>query len=194
MKLQKNLRLCLFLATMLFLSVRASAHCDSYDGPVIKDAIKALETNNVELVFKWIAKNQEAEITSLFGKTYKLKGGDKEIYSIVEKHFFETLVRLHRETENAPFTGLKPAGQIPQIVQMSDDAVETGDIEGLLKKLNNHINSVVREKYHLMAQLRKEKEVSPEKGREYVEAYVDFTHTVLGLHNVIDKTPAACAH
>lgn len=194
MKLQKNLRLCLFLATMLLLSIQVNAHCDSYDGPVIKDAIKALETNNVELVFKWIAKNQEAEVASLFGKTYKLKNGDKEIYGIVEKHFFETLVRLHRETEDAPFTGLKPAGQIPKIVQMSDDAVETGDIESLLKSLNYHINSVVREKYHLMAELRKEKDVSPEKGRKYVEAYVDFTHTVLGLHNIIDKTPAGCSH
>ena len=194
MKSLKNLRLCLFMATMLFFSLQVNAHCDSYDGPVIKDAIKALETNHVELVFKWIAKNQEAEIASLFNKTYKLKSGDKEIYSIVEKHFFETLVRLHRETENAPFTGLKPAGQIPKIVQMSDDAVETGDIEGLLKKLNNHINSVVHEKYQLMSDLRKEKEVSPEKGRKYVEAYVDFTHTVLGLHNVIDKAPEACGH
>ena len=41
---------------MLFGTLPASAHCDSYDGPVIKDASKALETNNVNLVLKWITK------------------------------------------------------------------------------------------------------------------------------------------
>ena len=34
---------------MLFAALPALAHCDSYDGPVIKDARKALETNNVNL-------------------------------------------------------------------------------------------------------------------------------------------------
>lgn len=105
---------------LLFSSLTASAHCDSYDGPVIKDATKALETNNVNLVLKWITDEQEQEIIPLFNKTYSLKNGDKEVYAIVEKHFFETLVRLHRETEGASYTGLKPAGSTKQIIQMTD--------------------------------------------------------------------------
>ena len=41
---------------MVFGSVPASAHCDSYDGPTIKDAVKALETNNVKLVISfWLS-------------------------------------------------------------------------------------------------------------------------------------------
>ena len=53
----------LFVTAMLFLvSAPAFAHCDSYDGPVIKDATIALETNNVNLVLKWITKEQEQEI------------------------------------------------------------------------------------------------------------------------------------
>ncbi len=78
----------LFVTAMLFfVSAPAFAHCDSYDGPVIKDAVKAFETNNVTLVYKWITAEQEKEIGDLFNKTYNLKKGDKEIYSIVEKHF-----------------------------------------------------------------------------------------------------------
>ena len=42
----------LLLMLTVFTSTPASAHCDSYDGPVIKDAVKALETNNVNLVLK----------------------------------------------------------------------------------------------------------------------------------------------
>lgn len=181
-------------AFLLSISFTANAHCDSYDGPVIKEAVKALEENNVALLYKWIAKEHEAEITSLFDKTYRLKDGDKEIYAIVEKHFLETLVRLHRETENAPFTGIKEAGQVPRIVQMSDAAVENGDIDFLLSRLNNHINAVVKEKFELMQALAKEKDTTPEKGREYVRAYVDFTHTVLGLHNIIEAEPESCSH
>src|SRR5690554_6244305 len=69
----------------------ASAHCDSYDGPTVQDAVKALETNNVDLILKWIDKSQEDEVVSLFNKTYNLRGGDQEVYSIVEKHFLETM-------------------------------------------------------------------------------------------------------
>jgi hypothetical protein len=39
----------LFLLVTILLANPASAHCDSYDGPVIKDAMRALESNNVTL-------------------------------------------------------------------------------------------------------------------------------------------------
>ncbi len=177
----------LFVTTvLLFISMPASAHCDSYDGPVIKDAMKALETNNVNLVYKWITQEQEAEITAMFNKTYRLKIGDKEIYSIVEKHFLETLVRLHRETEGAPYTGLKPAGTTKQIIVMSDKAIENNDIDGLLTKLNNHIGNIIKEKYHKVETLSKVKNNSDEEGRAYVDAYVDYTHSLEALHDILE--------
>jgi len=61
----------------VIVSKPASAHCDSYDGPVIIDARKALETNNPEPVLKWISKKQEKEVISLFNKTVALKNGDR---------------------------------------------------------------------------------------------------------------------
>ena len=91
-------------AMMVADSSPATAHCDSYDGPVVTDALKALETNNVNLVLKWIDGEQEEEIISLFDKTYGLKDGDPEVYGIVKQHFLETLVRLHRETEGEPLS------------------------------------------------------------------------------------------
>ncbi len=184
----KGMLSMIFVSLLLFLaSTPAFAHCDSYDGPVIKDAIKALETNDVKLVFKWITPDQEAEITGLFNKVYGLKNGDREIYSIVEKHFFETLVRLHRETEGAPYTGLKPAGTTKQIIVMSDKAIENDDIDKLLAQLNNHIGSVIREKYHKVATLNKVKDNSAEEGRAYVKAYVDYTHSLEALHDILEN-------
>ena len=38
---------------------------------------------------------------------------------------YETFVRLHREMEGAPFTGLKAAGTTAHITVMSDKALES---------------------------------------------------------------------
>lgn len=174
------------LIFMIIGTIPASAHCDSYDGPTVKDALTALETNNVSLVLKWIDKEQESVIIPLFKKTYSLKNGDKETYKIVETHFLETLVRLHRETEGAPYTGLKPAGTTEPIVLMSDKALNDKDINSLLNPLGNHIDKVLKEKYEKVAALELVKNSSAEKGREYVAAYVDYTHTIEALHKIIE--------
>ncbi|MDY0027025.1 MAG: DUF6448 family protein [Lentimicrobium sp.] len=171
---------------ILFAALPASAHCDSYDGPVIKDATIALETNNVNLVLKWITKEQEQEIIPLFNKTYSLKNGDKEVYAIVKKHFLETLVRLHRETEGASYTGLKPAGTTKQIILMTDKALLEENVDDFLVKFNSHIDKGIREKYQKVAELNKVKDNSIEQGRAFVEAYVDYTHTVEALHDIME--------
>lgn len=174
------------LMLLLIIPQVASAHCDSYDGPVIKDALKAFEENKVELVYKWIEEEHETEITNLFVKTYALKNADTEIYQIVEKHFLETLVRLHRAGEGAPYTGLKPAGSTTIIVQMADKALAETDINTLSTKLNAHIEQVVKEKYEKVAALSKLKDTSVAQGRAYVAAYVDYTHTLEGIHAVLE--------
>ena len=176
----------ILFAILLFSSQATFAHCDSYDGPVIKDAVKALKTNDVNLVFKWLKKGQEQEITALFNKTYSLKNGDKEVYEIVEKHFFETLVRLHRETEGEPYTGLKPAGTTKQIIQMTDEAIKEGNVDGFLLKFNKHFEKVVREKYDKVLQLSKIKNNSTEEGRAFVAAYVNYTHTIMAMHDILE--------
>ena len=171
----------------------AFAHCDSYDGPVVKDALQALETNNVALVYKWISTEQEAEISALFTKTYNLKKGDKEIYSLVEKHFLETLIRLHRQTEGFGFDGIKAAGTTKPIVQLSDKAIETGNVENLINQLNGHIAKVVEDKYNAVKELEKVKNESPEKGRDYVKAYVMYTHSLEAIHDIVEQVASGHA-
>lgn len=170
---------------MLLFSMPASAHCDSYDGPVIQDAYKALEKEDVSYVMKWIVKDQETEIESLFNKTLGLKDEDAEIYSIVEKHFLETLVRLHRETEGAPYTGLKPVGSTAPIVQMADNSIEKREVKTLLNNLGHHIQEVITEKYNKVAALNEVKDNSVAEGRAYVAAYVDYTHTLEAIEAVM---------
>lgn len=185
-KLLKSIFTLSLIAFFSLISIQpAAAHCDSYDGPALLDAEKALETNNVDLILKWINSDMESEVVPLFHKTYSLKNGDPEIYKIVKKHFYETFIRLHREMEGAPFTGLKPAGTTAQITVMSDKALETGDFDSLLKALNKHINSVLIEKFDKTEALYKVRNNSVEQGRAYVKAYVDYTHSVEAVHDIL---------
>lgn len=156
-KRNRGLLMILLFIGLWIIPQNTFAHCDSYDGPVVKDALKALENNDPALVMKWIDAKHEKEIKDLFAKTIKYKSGDKEIYNLLEKHFLETLVRVHREGEGEPYTGLKPAGSTKQIIQLTDTALEDKDFEGFLIKYNGHLNKVLKEKYNKVAQLDKVK-------------------------------------
>lgn len=185
---KSNMRSLLLVSVFILYSISTFAHCDSYDGPVIKDALKALEQNNVELVLKWIEPQQEKQITSLFDKTYSLKDEDQQVYSIVEKHFLETLVRLHRETEGEPFTGLKPAGSMTPLVEMADNSIAEKRVDGVLKTVNKHLEELLRTRFAKVVQLSEIKDKSVEKGRAYVKAYVLYTHTLEKLEHILNGT------
>lgn len=183
--LKFKMRSLLLLFAFMLASISGFAHCDSYDGPVIKDALKALDQNNVHLVLKWIEPQQEKEIIPLFHKTYSLKNQDKEVYAIVEKNFLETLVRLHRETEGEPFTGLKPVGSMTTLIAMADNSIAKNNVEDVIKTVTNHLEQVLRERYATVAKLSKTKDNSVEQGREYVHAYVQYTHTLEFLEHLL---------
>lgn len=188
---KRSVLIILLALGLWILPQTAFAHCDSYDGPVIKDALKALENNDPGLVMKWVDAEHEKVITDLFKKTIKYKSGDEEVYDLLEKHFLETLVRVHREGEGEPYTGLKPAGSTKQIIQLTDIALAEEDFEGFLLKYNGHVNTILKEKYEKVAQLKKVKDQSVQKGREFVEAYVDYTHTIEMMHDILVNTGGA---
>lgn len=183
--LVSNMRSLLLVFAFMLAGISGFAHCDSYDGPVIQDALKALNQNNVQLVLKWIEPQQEKDIIPLFDKTYRLKNEDKQVYAIVEKHFLETLVRLHRETEGAPFTGLKPAGSTTPLVTMADNSIANKDVEDVIKTVSNYLEKVLRERYATVAELSKTKDESVGQGRAYVQAYVEYTHTLEALEHLL---------
>lgn len=184
----------LLTAFILILSQPLSAHCDSYDGPLIKDALKSLESNNINPVLKWVDEKYETEITVLFNKIVSLRGGDKEVYAIVEKHFLETLVRLHREGEGAPYTGLKPAGSASPIIVMADQAIASGEVKTLTTKFDAHLNKVLADKYNEVMEKSLKKDNSTAEGREYVRAYVEYTHFLEAIHGIIEGGGAHEGH
>ncbi len=161
----------------------ARAHCDGMDGPVVKAAQKALEDKNVNLVFIWVQKEDEAEIEAAFQKTLAVRKLNPEARELADRYFFETLVRLHRAGEGAPYTGLKPAGRdLGPAIPASDMALESGSVEALQKLLSDSIREGVGEHFKEALARKNYQPDNIEAGRGYVRAYVEFIHFVERLY------------
>ena len=162
---------------------RALAHCDGMDGPVVTAAKKALETGNVNLILIWVQKKDEAEIKKAFQKTLAVRKLNSEAKELADMYFYETLVRIHRTGEGAPYTGLKPAGRdLGPAIPAADKAIIDGKIEPVIKLLTDKMRDGINEYFkHVMAEKNFKKD-DVEAGREYVEAYVTFIHYIERLY------------
>ncbi|MEW6586618.1 MAG: DUF6448 family protein [Nitrospirota bacterium] len=158
------------------------AHCDTLDGPVVKTAKAALEKSDVTPTLKWVKKENEAEIRDLFKKTLEVRSKGKEAQELADMYFLETLVRLHRAGEGEPYTGLKPAGVVEPAVVEADKALESGSVDNLVKFIIEAASKGIRERFNKAIEAKKHIDSSVEAGREFVEAYVQFTHYVERLH------------
>ena len=181
MKQINPILLLIFLTVMpamtFFAPDQLFAHCDAMDGPVVKAARKALETGNVNLVLIWVQKHREAEIKQAFEKTMVVRAQSPEAKSLADMYFFETLVRIHRTGEGAPYTGLKPTGgDLGAAVPAVDRALESGSVASLIKLVTKAVESGLAEKFHHAMTLKNFSENDVEAGREYVEAYVTLMH------------------
>lgn len=181
---------CLLAALLLSLSARgASAHCDTLAGPVIKDAREALAKGDVTPVLKWVRPELEGEIRNAFAATAEVRKGGGKAGELADQYFFETLVRIHRQGEGAPYTGLKDEPVDP-VIEMAEAALGTGSADDMIQKLKAHMERVVREKFVAVSEAAKQKDESVELGRKYVETYVAYMHYLEGLHASIVSTGA----
>jgi len=158
-------------------SREARAHCDTMNGPVVNTARMALDTGNVASVLKWVRKEDEDEIEKQFEKTLAARKQGKEAKELADMYFFETLVRIHRAGEGAPYTGLK-SETVEPIIQAADKALDTGNADHLVKHVSEAAIAGIRERFNRVKETKKHADENVEKGREFVEAYVIFTHYV----------------
>lgn len=188
------------LLTLLFVTlfsltpILSQAHCDSMDGPVVQDAQVALENGDITPVLKWITEEQEREVRTTFSETLEIRDMNEKVRKVADRHFLETLVRLHRESEGAPYTGLKPAGtDFGPAIPAGDNALETGS----LKEVRNLIVKTFEEGLHQhFDEMIEAKDYNPENieaGREFVHKYVKFMHYVEPVYEAV-KAENATPH
>jgi hypothetical protein len=160
-----------------------AGHCDGMDGPVVTLARKALETGNVNLVLPWVQAKDEGQIRHAFEHTTAVRKISSEARDLADMHFFETLVRVHRAGEGAPYTGLKPAGRdLGPAIPAADKALEDGSIDQVVHIITDAIQAGLRTHFERVMSKRNFDPNDVEAGREYVEAYVPYIHYVERLY------------
>jgi hypothetical protein len=180
------------LASATLLPRTAKAHCDTMDGPVVLAAKTALEKKDVTAVLKWVKKDAEAEIKAAFTKTLAVRTKGPEARELADQFFFETLVRVHRAGEGAPFTGLKPAGtELGPAIEEADKALESGSVEKVVKLVTDEAATGIRQRFAEAREKKAHAEHNLEAGRAFVAAYVEYIHYVEGLH---ETAQGASAH
>lgn len=191
-----------FALAILMLPQTALAHCDTLDGPVVADARTALAKGDVTPVLKWLQAKDEKEVRETFARTLAVRKLDPEAQKLADTYFFETLVRVHRAGEGAPYTGLKAAGTVEPVVAKADQALEQGAVGGLAKAIAAHTEEGIRERFKYALETKKHAQESVQAGRKFVEAYVTYVHYVEGIaqavhgsvHHAEAASPAAHQH
>ena len=169
---------------------RALAHCDGLDGPVVKAAQRALETRNSALVLIWVQDKDEREIQTAFEQTLAVRELSPQARELADRFFFETLVRVHRAGEGAPFTGLKPAGRdLGPAIPAADEAVRNGSVEHLQQLLTGVFQQRLREEFGRVMAARTFKPDDLGAGRAYISTYVHFNHFVERLYDSMMQSP-----
>lgn len=190
MKLRSTLFGALSLLAAALWTTPALAHCDTLDGPVVTAARKALDTGNVDLVLVWVQKDDEADLRSAFQRTRNVRKAGGEAKDLADAYFFETLVRIHRAGEGAPYTGLKPAGQIEPPVAAADKAIETGKLQPLAKLVSARVENGLHGHFDAVTAKKRYNPADVEAGRAYTHAYVEFVHYAERLYDAAGtKTP-----
>lgn len=171
-----------------------AAHCDSVDGPVAADVRAATAAGDPTPILKWVPEEEEATVRDAFRRAAEVRrlGGAAE--ELADRWLLETVVRVHRAGEGAPYTGIEPAGRIDPGIQLADRALAAGSPEMLVEAVGRHVTREVAERFARAAAARAVAEDSVASGREYVAAYVALMHTIEGLHAALASEPAVHGH
>ena len=151
------------------------AHCDTTEGPAVKDGRKALETGNTNYALKWIPADGEAEMRDVFEKALKVRTLGADAAEVADRLFLETMVRIHRMGEGVGFTGIQPAGtQIDPVVTAADEALASGSDADLLPMVPQERRAELDKRFHAVLAIKDFDVDDVAAGRRYLAAYVSF--------------------
>lgn len=170
-------------------------HCDSIDGPVVAAAANALERGDARLVLPFVPKVAETEVKEAFEAVTAARTLGPEARQVADRYFFETVVRIHRAGEGAPYAGLKPAGlEVGPIIPAAERAIAAGAPGELIALLTGELETEIRERFAEMLQRQARADGDVDATREYVEAMLGLQVWAHSLHESIHSHPHEHAH
>ncbi|MCC6396277.1 MAG: hypothetical protein IT282_04620 [Bacteroidetes bacterium] len=176
----------IILASLMLVSTNAFAHCDTMSGPVVLAGQKALEQGDVRHALVWVQPANEAEIRAAFTQAMAVRSRGEDARALADRYFFETLVRVHRAGEGAPYTGLKRADtQVEPGIAEAEHALEMHSSAELKQRLTAALDHQLEQAYQRVHRAKGFAPTDVEAGRRFVEAYVQYIHYVERLHQAI---------
>jgi hypothetical protein len=188
MKTISFLRLAVLTAVVLALPAATWAHCDTMNGPVVKAGRQALESGDIRYALVWVRQADEPEIRSAFERALHVRTLGSDAKELADRYFFETLVRVHRAAEGAPYTGLKDEELEPGIAA-AEEALEARSVKSLSQELGAALQHGLSESFQNVQRAGKPALADVDAGRRYVASYVSFIHYVESLHKAIEISP-----
>lgn len=162
-----------------------SAHCDTLNGPVVLAAQRALDARDISVALIWVQPAHETEVREAFDRALAVRGLNAAAKAVADTYFFETVVRLHRAGEGAPYTGLKPAGEPNPAIAAADLAIAQGSPAALDALLMPAVQAGLREHLEHVIKTSNRPSGDVAAGRQFVKAYVEYVHYVERLHEAI---------
>jgi hypothetical protein len=170
-------------------------HCDSIDGPVVAAAAKALEAKDARVVLPFVPKDGEAEVVTAFEQATAARRLGPEARKVADRYFFETVVRIHRAGEGAPYTGLKPAGlDVGPVIPVAERAIVSGTPDELVDLLTGELATEIRGRFEELLRLGARANGDLEANRAYVEAMLGLQVWAHSLHQSIHSHAHEHAH
>lgn len=167
-------------------------HCDSLDGPVVTAARRALEQADVDVVVPFVHAEGEAEVREAFDLAVKARALGPDASEVADRWFFETVVRVHRAGEGAPFTGLKPAGlDVGPIIPAAERALESGSAGELVDLLCDGVRDQVEWRHSHAMMLKEHAAEGIAAARAYVEATLGLQVWAHAVHEQVMAGPHA---
>jgi hypothetical protein len=142
----------------------------------------------VDLVLPFVPAADEAEVAREFDAVTKARTEGPTSREVADRHFFETVVRLHRMGEGATYTGLKPAGlDVGPVIPVAEHAVESDAPLELLEVLSSAIRRELAGRFVHVMELKPQRDRSVADARKYVSAMLGLQ---VWAHGVFEATRA----
>lgn len=170
-------------------------HCDSIDGPVVQAAMRALAANDVDLVLPYVKASGEKEVRQAFERVVAAREQGEGARDVADRYLFDTVVRVHRAGEGAPFTGVKPAGlPVGPVIPIAEAAIASGSADELTGVLQDAILVEVRERFERVLELQVHADGPVPEARDYVEAMLGLEVWANDVYRAIVAEPHAGGH
>jgi hypothetical protein len=157
---------------------------------VVTAARDALTAADVDVILPYVPADGEDEVRDAFTRVLPLHATDGPGADVARQWFYETVVRVHRAGEHAPYTGLKPAGlDVGPVIPLAEKAIESGDVEDVYRLLAADLHTELVHRLDRVTRLAARRGDSVVASRAHVQAMLGFQVYANQIYRALHADP-----